>query len=157
MSLQIQPSVVETLVSNCCNLEDVTMAGLKDITDAVALSIAHCCPEIQHISFRNCNVTDTGVCEIAVHCSQLSLLAVAGVHCLTDKSIMALAENCPYLEELYISGCDKITKQAVTYLKACALPRACMYVWEIKKAIARDLDALLRACMYVWEIKKAIA
>ena len=93
------------------------MAGLKDITDTVALTIAHSCPEIQHISFRNCDVTDMGICEVAVHCSQLSLLAVAGVHSLTDKSIMALAESCPYLEELYISGCDKITKQAVTYLK----------------------------------------
>lgn len=94
------------------------MAGLKDITDTVALAIAQCCPEIQHISFRNCDVTDTGICEIAVHCTQLILLAVAGVHCLTDKCIIALAEHCPYLEELYISGCDKITKQAVTYLKA---------------------------------------
>lgn len=94
------------------------MAGLKDITDTVALAIAQCCPEMQHISFRNCDVTDTGICEIAIHCTHLSLLAVAGVHCLTDKCIIALAEHCPYLEELYISGCDKITKQAVTYLKA---------------------------------------
>ena len=117
LSIQIHPNVVETLVSHCCNLEVVMMAGLKDVTDSVALAIAHHCPEVQHISFRNCDVTDTGVCEVAVHCSQLSMLAVAGVHSLTDKSVVALAENCPYLEELYISGCAKITKQAVNYLK----------------------------------------
>ena len=93
------------------------MAGLGDITDTIALSIAQHCPAIQQISFRNCNVTDVGVCEIAVHCSQLTMLAVAGVHSLTDKCIIALAENCPYIEELYLSGCVKITKQAVTYLK----------------------------------------
>lgn len=114
---QIHSSVVETLVTNCSNLEVVTMAGLKDVTDTVALSIAHHCPAIQRISFRNCDISDVGVCEIAVFCSQLSMLAVAGVHCLTDKCILALAENCPYIEELYLSGCAKITKQAVTYLK----------------------------------------
>ena len=107
-------------MSNCCNLEVVTMAGLKDITDTVALGIAHCCPNIQHVSLRNCDVTDVGICEMAVHCSQLSLLVLSGVHSLTDKSIMALAERCPYLEQLYISGCDKITEQAVTYLKVCS-------------------------------------
>ena len=108
-------------MANCSNLEVVTMAGLKGITDTVADSIAHCCPNIQHVSFRNCDVTDVGICEMAVHCSQLSLLAVAGVHVLTDKSVIALADHCPYLEELYISGCDKITKQAVTYLKVTHL------------------------------------
>ena len=106
-------------MSNCSNLEVVTMAGLKGITDTIALGIARDCPEIEHVSFRNCNVTDVGICEMAVCCPQLSILAVAGVHCLTDKSVLALAEHCPHLEELYISGCDKITKQAVTYLKVC--------------------------------------
>ena len=120
---QIQSDVVEALVSNCPSLEVVTTAGLKGITDTVALTLARRCPEIQHVSFRNCDVTDLGICEMAAGCRQLSLLAVAGVHCLTDKSIMALAEHCPHLEELYISGCDKITKQAVTYLK--------VYIWEI--------------------------
>ena len=104
-------------MSNCPSLEVVTMAGLKGITDTVALTLAHSCPDIQHVSFRNCDVTDVGICEMASGCPLLTLLAVAGVHCLTDKSIMALAEHCPHLEELYISGCDKITKQAVTYLK----------------------------------------
>ena len=104
-------------MSNCPSLEVVTMAGLKGITDIVALTLAHSCPDIQHVSFRNCDVTDVGICEMASGCPLLTLLAVAGIHCLTDKSIMALAEHCPHLEELYISGCDKITKQAVTYLK----------------------------------------
>ena len=93
------------------------MAGLKDITDDIAFSIAHHCPNIQQMSFRNCELTDTGVCEIAVHCSKIHMIALAGIHSLTDKCIIALAENCPLIEELYISGCARITRQAVTYLK----------------------------------------
>ena len=93
------------------------MAGLKDINDDIAKAIARCCPTVQQISFRNCDLTDEGVCEIAIHCSKLTMIALAGIHNLTDKCVKALAENCPYIRELYLSGCAKITRQAVTYLK----------------------------------------
>ena len=93
------------------------MAGLKDIDDDIAREIAHGCPTIQQISFRNCDLTDDGVCEMAIHCSKLTMIALAGIHNLTDKCVVALAENCPYLREIYLSGCAKITRQAVTYLK----------------------------------------
>ena len=114
------------------------MAGLKGITDTVALALARHCPYTQHISFRNCDVTDVGICEMAAGCPRLSLLALAGVHCLTDKSILALAEHCPHLEELYISGCDKITKQAVTYLKVCVCVCVCVWV-GVGKCVCVDV------------------
>ncbi|KAL5471143.1 hypothetical protein EMCRGX_G029226 [Ephydatia muelleri] len=113
--------VVKTIVENCSNLEILTMAGLKSISDEIAFSIAAHCPSIMQISFRNCDLTDLGVCQIAIHCPKLIMIALAGIHDLTDKCIIALAENCPCLNELYLSGCAKITKQAVTYLMDCAI------------------------------------
>lgn len=104
------------------------MAGLKEINDNIAKAIANCCPSIQQISFRNCELTDEGVCEIAIHCSKLTMIALAGIHNLTDKCVKALAENCPYLRELYLSGCAKITRQAVTYLKVINYAMAYMLV-----------------------------
>ena len=100
------------------------MAGLKSISDEIAFSIAAHCPSIMQISFRNCDLTDLGVCQIAIHCPKLVMIALAGIHDLTDKCIIALAENCPCLNELYLSGCAKITKQAVTYLmvRICMVP-----------------------------------
>lgn len=104
-------------MTQCPNLEVITMAGLKDITDDIVFSLSHHCPHVQYISLRNCDLTDAGVCEMAVHCLKLQMVALSGIHGLTDKCIIALAENCPYIEELYISGCAKITKQAIVYLQ----------------------------------------
>ena len=115
--VQLPCIVVETIVTHCPNLETITLAGLKDITDTIAISIAHNCPNIQQISFRNCQLSDEGVCEIAVYCRKLTMIALSGIHSLTDKCVLALAEKCPYIRELYISGCAKISRQAVTYLK----------------------------------------
>ena len=49
------------------------------------------------------------------------MLALAGIHQLTDQSIHALANNCPYLDEIHLSGCALITKQALTFLSVRAM------------------------------------
>ncbi len=93
------------------------MASLKDIDDNIAFSLAQNCRSAFHVSFKNCNVTDNGVCEVAINCLKLTVFNLSGMANLTDKSIIALAENCHKLRNLYVSGCPKITQQAITYLQ----------------------------------------
>ena len=102
---------------NCHNLETLMLAACKEVDDTVVLSIAKNCPRLKRLSLRGCRVTDPSVCEIAIHCHNLLLLALAGLHKLTDKCVIALVGNCPYLEELYISGCGMITPAATRYLQ----------------------------------------
>lgn len=92
------------------------MAGLKDITDELVFILAHNCPKLSYCSLRNCQLTDIGVCELAIHCKSLVMLALAGIHELTDQCIIALANNCPLMDEIHLSGCAKITKQALAFL-----------------------------------------
>ena len=56
-----------------------------------------------------------GVCEVA-RCLPLTCLVLSGLHNLTDRVIFTLANCCPYLEEIYLSGCARITREAVLYL-----------------------------------------
>ena len=111
--------IVEAIVTGCPNLTRLLLAGLKNITDDTALAIAHHCPAMTYLSFRSCHVTDVGVCEVAINCNKLVVIALAGNHSLTDKCIICLADNCQYIEEVYLSGCAKITKAAIAYLKVC--------------------------------------
>ncbi len=115
--VKVTRDVVKLIVNTCPNLEVLTIAGIKSITDVIPESLARRCQRLKKANFKNCNLTDDGVCQLAVHCSEIVMLALSGIHDLTDRSIIALAENCPELRELYVSGCDKITKQAVAYLK----------------------------------------
>eukprot|EP00057_Strongylocentrotus_purpuratus_P012439 XP_011666913.1 PREDICTED: F-box/LRR-repeat protein 2-like [Strongylocentrotus purpuratus] len=61
-------------------------------------------------------VTDNGVVELT-RCCPLEDICLAGIHSITDKSIFALANNCPDLKNLSISGCSKVTTQATNYLQ----------------------------------------
>ncbi len=60
-------------------------------------------------------VTDCGVIEVA-RCCPLKSIVLSGLHRLTDNCIFALANSCPYLEEVYLNGCCHITPAAVYYL-----------------------------------------
>ena len=115
--MQVSSVIVESIATNCTNLTRLMLAGLRDITDDIAIAIAHHCPAITHLSFRSCQLSDAGVCEVAMHCNRLVMIALAGNHSLTDKCIICLADNCPYVEDVYLSGCAKITKAAVAYLQ----------------------------------------
>ena len=118
---QVKSSVVQAIAAHSPNLETITVAGLQDISDDVVLSIAFNCHNLLQISLRNCGVADAGVCALSLNCPKLRVLALSGVHCLTDKCVMMLADHCHLLEELYLSGCSHITKQAITYLKVYAV------------------------------------
>lgn len=115
-SKNINVQVIESIARNCHNIETLLLAGLRGITDDIAFLLADNCPQLTYCSLRNCLLTDIGVSRLAVHCKKLVMLALAGIHQLTDLSIHALANNCPYLNEIHLSGCALITKQALTFL-----------------------------------------
>lgn len=118
------------------------MAGMKGIDDTIAFSLAQNCKNAVHVSFKNCNVTDSGVCEVATNCSKLSVLGLSGMADLTDKSVVALAENCHELSSLFLSGCPKITQQAITYLKV-------RFLFELKVRTYVHIHVCTYVCVHV--------
>lgn len=113
--------LIESIANNCTNLTCLMLAGIKRITDDIAIAIAHHCHALSHLSFRSCQISDIGIIEVTLWCNKLSMIALSGNHELTDKSIISLADNCPYIEEVYVSGCSMITKAAIMYLQVIVL------------------------------------
>eukprot|EP00057_Strongylocentrotus_purpuratus_P012441 XP_011666915.1 PREDICTED: F-box/LRR-repeat protein 2 [Strongylocentrotus purpuratus] len=106
----------------CVNLNKLYMAGIKSVDDTLLFSIANHMPHLKNISLKSCvgssadQVTDNGVVELT-RCCPLEDICLAGIHNITDKSIFALANNCPDLKTLFVSGCSKVTTQATNYLQ----------------------------------------
>ncbi|XP_071947951.1 uncharacterized protein [Antedon mediterranea] len=117
----IQYHVLVAIVTSCPNLEGLYMAGLKVLDDAMLHTIANNCHKLKEISLKSCiantnQVSDSGLTELA-RCCPLKEVVLSGVHSLTNKSVLALANNCPDLKCLYISGCSKVSSAAVRYLQ----------------------------------------
>ena len=61
-------------------------------------------------------ITDTSVIALAEHCSGLTEIYLGACFNITDTSVIALAENCPGLREIGLGACFNITDASVTAL-----------------------------------------
>ncbi|KAK2162790.1 hypothetical protein LSH36_91g01064 [Paralvinella palmiformis] len=114
---------LRAVAENCCNLKQLDLSGAPVVTDDIIKQLASNCNQMNNIGIKACrNVTDEGVVSLAINCPLCSAM-LSGLHNITDRSILALANNCPYLEELYISGCEKVSQAAVNYLQDMCIPR----------------------------------
>lgn len=113
--------VLTLLAENGINLEELHLSGVRCVNDALLISFAENFPCLKYLSLKSCthgqdHVTDRGIIELA-RCCPLKELIVSGIHTLTDSSVFALANSCPDLQCLYVSGCGKITQVAIRYLE----------------------------------------
>ena len=120
--------VLRSLADNCLNLTRLDLSGVPGVDDALISSFKHC-RKLSHLNIKGCKqVTDSSVCELLDACQFISMV-LSGCHQLTDRSILAMARSQPSLEEIYITGCLRITPAAVRYLQHCIVRR--LYVHHV--------------------------
>lgn len=150
--INIQHSILTLISEKCRNLYKLDLSKIKAVDDTILFNLSNNCnKELQSIGLGACReVTDAGVMSLAVAC-HLTKVNLAGIANITNKSVIHLARCCPTLTEFYISGCSKITKDAVTYLRDQCISRVhvsqrnpsvfnCTGKEEEISAYNRDLD-----------------
>ncbi|CAF1570967.1 unnamed protein product [Rotaria magnacalcarata] len=139
----INERVLWSLVENCLNLKELELSGIPFVDDALISSLKHC-RKLSHLNIKGCKqVTDSSICDLLGVCKFISLV-LSGCFHLTDRSILAMAYTQPFLEEIYISGCIRVSPAAVRYLQDNTIRR--LYIdHKIPNAMpdalmARNLD-----------------
>ena len=62
------------------------------------------------------NIRDESLARAVQHAPDLERLDLSCAFCLTDKGILAVAENCHHLKKLYLVGCHNVSDQSVVEL-----------------------------------------
>lgn len=120
---KLEPDVLFIISTQCSALEDLQLSGVQAVNDEFLITVAKCCLSLKDLSIKACrDVNDAGICALAQYCP-LECIVLSGVSNITDKSVYALANGCPYLKEIYVSGCSKVTRPAVRYLVNACIPR----------------------------------
>ncbi|CAF1498061.1 unnamed protein product [Adineta ricciae] len=139
----INERVLWSLVENCLNVTLLELSGIPCVNDSLISSLKHC-RKLSHLNIKGCKqITDLSICDLLGVCRFVSLV-LSGCYQLTDKSILALAHTQPFLEEIYISGCTRISPAAVRFLQDNTIRR--LYIdHKIPNALpdalmARNLD-----------------
>ncbi|XP_022080902.1 F-box/LRR-repeat protein 13-like [Acanthaster planci] len=119
---EISHSILVGIATTCPNLETIYLGGLKCVDDALLSDIASSCPKLRDISIKSSTgvhshqVTDAGLLDLIQYCP-LQHVVISGIHKITDRCVLALANSCPDLKSLYASGCTMITAAGIRYLK----------------------------------------
>lgn len=70
-------------------------------------------PSLTKLKVRGNSVSDSGLRSIFTYCNNLREVDICHCQHITDDTITCLAQNCTYLDTLYIMGCDKATATGV--------------------------------------------
>lgn len=84
------------------------------VTDELLEKIASRSQNITEINISDCrNVSDTGVCILAIKCP--GLLRYTAYRCkqLSDTSIIAVASQCPLLQKVHVGNQDRLTDEGL--------------------------------------------
>lgn len=112
--------------TQCVRVKELNLAGLTDLVDDdLILAIARNMPLLESLDIKACQrVTDDAICSLALRCSHIRILVLAGLVALTDTSIFSLANHLQEtLLEIYLSGCSRVSPVSIRYLADSCLGR----------------------------------
>ncbi|XP_072984245.1 EIN3-binding F-box protein 1-like [Typha latifolia] len=91
----------------CPQLENIDLSGLTGVTDQGLLPLIESSQGLVKVNLSDCvNLTDTSIATmVKAHGSNLKVLNLDGCKKVTDKSLLAVAENCSVIDELDLSRC----------------------------------------------------
>ncbi|KAM6230943.1 F-box/LRR-repeat protein 17 [Porphyrio hochstetteri] len=97
--------------------KQLDLSSRQQVTDELLEKIATRSQNITEINISDCrNVSDTGVCILAIKCP--GLLRYTAYRCkqLSDTSIIAVASQCPLLQKVHVGNQDRLTDEGLKQL-----------------------------------------
>ncbi|NXN99006.1 FXL17 protein, partial [Rhinopomastus cyanomelas] len=97
--------------------KQLDLSSRQQVTDELLEKIASRSQNITEINISDCrNVSDTGVCILAIKCP--GLLRYTAYRCkqLSDTSIIAVASQCPLLQKVHVGNQDRLTDESLKQL-----------------------------------------
>ncbi|XP_051140321.1 F-box protein At5g67140-like [Andrographis paniculata] len=114
----------------------ITDQGLKQ------LSTAKCIGNLSTVSmWGSTAITDIGVVHLISQAGSLQHLNIGGTF-ITDVSLFAIADSCPYLKSVILWGCRHVTAEGLRVLVSKCLELKSINVWGMR--IPRDCFVSLR-------------
>ncbi|NWS49736.1 FXL17 protein, partial [Probosciger aterrimus] len=94
--------------------KQLDLSSRQQVTDELLEKIASRSQNITEINISDCrNISDTGVCILAIKCP--GLLRYTAYRCkqLSDTSIIAVASQCPLLQKVHVGNQDRLTDEGL--------------------------------------------
>ncbi|KAF2455744.1 hypothetical protein BDY21DRAFT_372897 [Lineolata rhizophorae] len=99
----------------------------NQISDGTLLQFSDC-KRVERLTLTNCNkLSDLSLTQMITGNRFLLALDVTGLESITDKTMLAVADNCPRLQGLNVTNCKKVSDDSLE-----AVAKNCRHVKRLK-------------------------
>lgn len=113
---------------HCVKLKYLNVRGCEAVSDVGISHIVQNCLKLRSLDAGKCDITDTGLQVIGIHCPQLKKLSVRGCDGVTDVGVKTIAAQCCSLQYLNVQECS-LTYETFMYTrehcKNCVIEHTC--------------------------------
>ncbi|PIA32403.1 hypothetical protein AQUCO_04500187v1 [Aquilegia coerulea] len=120
----------------------------RGVTNVGLSAIARGCPSLRALSLWNVpSIGDEGLIEIVKGCNKLEKLDLS--QCLiSDKSLIATANNCPNLNQITIESCPRIGNEGLQAVGKCCLNLQSISIKDCPLVGVQGIASLLSSASY---------
>ena len=138
---------LSSLVRACPSLVEVWL-NYTNVTDEVVWKLCQMCPSIRHFQINDCpNVTDRSLVAISEHLPSLTNLGCTENAAITDDGIKKLVAKCHSIESMFISACPSISDRSVLQIADHCPALVVLNLSGNNRITAVSLEALGAECL----------
>lgn len=115
---QLADDAVETISSNCHDLQVLDLSKSFKLSDLSLYALAHGCRDLKKLNISGCTAfSDTALAYLARYCGKLKVLNLCGcVKAASDTALQAIGQYCNHLQSVNLGWCENVSDVGVMSL-----------------------------------------
>ena len=124
----VTDTAMKYIGKHCVKLKYLNIRGCEAVSDVGITHIVQNCLKLRSLDAGKCDITDSGLHIIGIHCPQLKKLSIRGCERVTDTGVKTIAAQCCSVQYLNLQECN-ISYETFMYIrehcKNCVIEHTC--------------------------------
>ena len=100
------------------SIQSINLQDVNTVADDLIDVFSETCPCTRNVDLSRSRITDGGVSALAQGCPLLTSINLSGSRNITDAGILALAQGCSALKVINLSRCSNIRRLILNDLRS---------------------------------------
>ncbi|KAM9330941.1 F-box/LRR-repeat protein 17 [Gastrophryne carolinensis] len=144
---QVKDNLLEKIASRYWNITEMNISDCLNVTDVGICTLAmNCSGLVKYTAYRCKQLSDSSLIFLATHCLSLQKVHVGNQDRLTDDALKQLGSRCRDLRDIHFGQCYKISDEGMVVIaKGCPKLQK-IYMQENKLVTDRSVEAFAEHC-----------
>uniref|UniRef100_A0A8C4UF54 F-box/LRR-repeat protein 17 n=1 Tax=Falco tinnunculus TaxID=100819 RepID=A0A8C4UF54_FALTI len=144
---QVTDELLEKIASRSQNITEINISDCRNVSDRGVCILAIKCPGLlRYTAYRCKQLSDTSIIAVASQCPLLQKVHVGNQDRLTDEGLKQLGSKCRELKDIHFGQCYKISDEGMMIIAKGCLKLQRIYMQENKLVTDQSVKAFAEHC-----------